>query len=462
MPRVAFMSTTVHRSPNTHNPTDSERIVATLGTLPPRSWRRYHTAMETPVPLETREDGIRTAEEVAEYTVRVGTVLLECGCPAYRVEGAVRKIAALEGYRAEGFALPTGLFLNVRSAEAGSTPVHRMSRVREWSLDLSKLVEVDAIFNRVAKGELDLAKATLALTVIGAAKNPYPRAARWLAVGAAGAASAVFFRGGLLEAAFATVIGLVLYGLIHLVTRSSAARFLQDFVYAFFAAVLAYGVARIAPSVSRETIVLAAIVPRVPGMTLTTGLAELAQKNLVAGGARLMDVLVTLLSLVLGVAIAVALGRGAVTIDFALTPREPLGLGFQVGALVVASLSYAVVFAVPARWLWSAIVSGAVGYGVSTLALRSVPPFAAAFFAALAVCVFANVMARWRDKPAQLFQIPGMMLLVPGTFGFLSMSELARGTDTGLTRAIEVLLVAGGLVIGVIGANAVVPPRKIL
>jgi len=418
--------------------------------------------METPVPLESREGEPRSPEEVAEYTVRVGTVLLECGCPAYRVEGAVRKIAALEGYRAEGFALPTGLFLNVRAPEPSATPVHRMTRVREWSLDLAKLVEVDAIFNRVARGELDLAKATLALGVVSAAKNPYPRAARWLAIGAAGAASAVFFRGGLVEAAFATAIALLLYGAIHVVTRSSAARFLQDFVYAFLAAVLAYAAARLAPAVSRETIVLAAIVPRVPGMTLTTGLAELAQKNLVSGGARLMDVLVTLLSLVLGVAIAVALGRGAVAIDFALTPREGLGLGYQLAALVVASLSYAVVFAVPPRWLGAAIASGAIGYGVSNVALRAVPPFAAAFFASLAVCAFANAMARWRDKPAQLFQIPGMMLLVPGTFGFLSMSELARGTTTGLTRAVEVLLVAGGLVIGVIGANAVVPPRKVL
>lgn len=418
--------------------------------------------METPVPLASREGGPRSAEEVAEYTLRVGTVLLECGCPAYRVEGAMRKIAALEGYRAESFALPTGLFLNVRAPDPSALPVHRMARVREWSLDLTKLAGVDDVFNRVARGELDLEKATAALAVVSRAKNPYPRAARWLAIGAAGAASAVFFRGGVLEAAFATTIALLLYGTIHVVTRSSAARFLQDFVYAFLAAVLAYAASRIAPDVSRETIVLAAIVPRVPGMTLTTGLAELAQKNLVSGGARLMDALVTLLSLVLGVAIAVALGRGAVTVDFATAPRIGLGLPYQLVALVVASLSYAVVFAVPSRSLPSAIASGAVGYGVSNLALRALPPFAAAFFASLAVCALANGIARWRDKPAQIFQIPGMMLLVPGTFGFLSMSELAHGGATGLTKAVEVMLVAGGLVIGVIGANAIVHPRKVL
>ena len=85
-----------------------------------------------------------------------------------------------------------------------------------------------------------------------------------------------------------------------------------------------------------------------------------------------------------------------------------------------------------------------------------------AFLASFGVCAFANGMAKLTDKPAQLFQIPGMMLLVPGTFGFLAVSALARGEIEGAARAVEVLLVAGGLVIGVIGANAVVPPRKIL
>jgi len=417
--------------------------------------------METPLPLE-RPKSRRSPEEVAEYIARVGTVLLECGCPAYRVEGAVRRIGALEGYRADGFALPTGLFLNVRGSEPNDTPVHRMARVSEWSLDLAKLTLVDEIFNRVARGELDLAEAGDALVRASASKSPYSPATTWLAVGAAGGAAAVFFRGSLIDVAFGAGISLLLRGTMRVVSKNGAARFLQDFLYAFLASLLAFAAYRLAPSVSREAIVLAAIVSRVPGMTLTTGLAEIAQKNLVSGGARLMEALVTLLSLVLGVAIAAAIGRGAVTVDFSTAPRVGLGLPYQVAALCVASFAFAVLFAVPKKWLWTALVSGVVGYSASAFALRSMPVYVAAFLASGCVCAFANGMARITDKPAQLYQIPGMMVLVPGTFGFLSMSELARGENTGAIKAVEVLLVAGGLVIGVIGANAVVPPRKIL
>lgn len=418
--------------------------------------------METPRVIERRGDRKRSAEEVAEYLVAVGTALLECGCPAYRVESAVRTIAALEGYRAEAFALPTGLFVNVRGAGPHTMPVHRMARITEWGLDLDRLVRVDDVFNAVARGDRDLAAAEQDLVAHRASPRPWPRAARWLAIGAVGGAAAVFFRGSLVDAGVSAVLALALHGAIFAVKKNPAARFLQDFVHAFLAAVLAYVASRLVSGASRDAIVLATIVSRVPGMTLTTGLAELAQKNLVSGGARLMEALVTLLSLVLGVAFAVALGRGAFAVTFEVQAHAGLGVGYQLGALLVASFGFGVLFSVPRAWLWTAFVSGAVGYGVSATALRAVPVHAAAFLASFGVCAFANGMAKMTDKPAQLFQIPGMMLLVPGTFGFLAVSALARGEIEGAARAVEVLLVAGGLVIGVIGANAVVPPRKIL
>ena len=49
----------------------------------------------------------RTAEEVADYVVELATALERYGCPSYRVEQAARVVAALEGFHAEPFVLPT-------------------------------------------------------------------------------------------------------------------------------------------------------------------------------------------------------------------------------------------------------------------------------------------------------------------------------------------------------------------
>jgi uncharacterized membrane protein YjjB (DUF3815 family) len=198
-------------------------------------------------------------------------------------------------------------------------------------------------------------------------------------------------------------------------------------------------------------------------MTLTTGLAELAQKNLVSGAARLMEAFVAFLSILFGIALAVGLEHLFGSEAGALPPRQALSLPFQAVALVAASLGIAVIFSVPKRYLGAAIGSGAIGYVATALGTRHLPGHVSAFAAALAVCLFANGLARRTDRPAQLYQLPGMMLLVPGSFGFLSLEDFLRGDFlNGAAKAFSMLLITGALVTGILLANVLLPAKKLL
>jgi uncharacterized membrane protein YjjB (DUF3815 family) len=220
------------------------------------------------------------------------------------------------------------------------------------------------------------------------------------------------------------------------------------------------------PSASPEVIVLAGAISLFPGMTFTTGLAEVAQKNLVSGGARLMESGVTLLLILFGVALVAGFHRmSGVALPLGDVVREGLGLPYQALALVVSSVAFGVLFQVPRRYMWTALVSGATGYTATALAVRRIPeaPHVAAFCAALAVCVLSNALARAMNRPAQLFQLPGMILLVPGSFGFVSLGQmLAKKAEAGVQEAFTMALVGAALVIGVLVANVVMPARKLL
>ena len=94
----------------------------------------------------------RSREQLADYLLDMGAALASYGCPSYRLEDVIRAVAEAEGYRAEPFALPTGLFLRVTPKEQTheSVPeVHRMTRLSDWGVDLERLTLVDAIFNDV-------------------------------------------------------------------------------------------------------------------------------------------------------------------------------------------------------------------------------------------------------------------------------------------------------------------------
>ncbi len=413
-------------------------------------------------PVSRRLEG----NELADYLVEIGTVLAAYGCPSYRTEDVIRTVAEMEGYRASPFALPTGLFVSLETHD-GRPPLHRMERVEDWGVDLGRLTEIDEVFNDVAARKTSIADARVRLGELIAKPPPYPAWVRWGATAFTSAAAAVFFRGRLVEivASAIAAIGIALMG--WLMTRRAFARaggrFLVDFFAGFFAASVAGITTLLFPHASTQVIVLAGVIARVPGMTFTTGLAELARKNLVSGGARLMEALVTLLSLLFGIALAV----GIAPLVGKTETHEPvlvaLSFPFQVAALIAEAVAFGVVFSVPRRYMWAAIISGATGYAVTHLSMRYFPGHLAAFAAALAVCTFANGLARFTERPAQLFQVPGMMLLVPGSFGFLSLGDFMRGNVIqGATNGFQMLLVGGALVMGVLMSNVILPARKLL
>jgi uncharacterized membrane protein YjjB (DUF3815 family) len=56
-----------------------------------------------------------------------------------------------------------------------------------------------------------------------------------------------------------------------------------------------------------------------------------------------------------------------------------------------------------------------------------------------------------------------MILLVPGSFGFVSLGQLlAKKAEAGVQEGFMMALVGAALVIGVLVANVVAPARKLL
>jgi len=412
----------------------------------------------------------RSREELADYLLDIGATLASYGCPSYRLEDVIRAVAEAEGFRAEPFALPTGLFLRVtpRVRTDETVPeVNRMTRVSDWGVDLGRLTLIDAIFNDVVARRATIEQARARIRAIVKQPHLWSPSLVWAATTVAAGSAAVFFRGGLVDVLVASIVGAAIGGAHVLLERKPAHRLLSEFLGGLFAATCAWLATQVWPTARAEVIVLAGAISLFPGMTFTTGLAEVAQKNLVSGGARLMESAVTLLLILFGVALV----GGFQQISGGHLPppvlAAPIGLGlpYQALALALSSLSFAVIFQVPRRYFWAALVSGATGYTVTALAMRHLPeaPHVAAFCAALAVCVLSNALARITDRPAQLFQLPGMIVLVPGSFGFVSLGQLlAKNAEAGVQQGFMMALVGAALVIGVLVSNVLMPPRKLL
>jgi uncharacterized membrane protein YjjP (DUF1212 family) len=404
---------------------------------------------------------LRSHEELADYLLDIGATLASYGCPSYRLEDVIREVAKDEGFDAHPFALPTGLFVRVRGPDGRD--VQRMTRLFERGVDLERLVLVDEIFNDVAVKKITIEAARARIRACLDKPPLYSNVLVWAATTVAAGSAAVFFRGSAIDVLVAAIIGAVIGGSRHVLARRNEQRLLHDFLGGLFAATMAWLATLVWHSSSPGVVVLAGAISLFPGMTFTTGVAEVAQKNLVSGGARLMEAAVTLLLLIFGVALTAGFNQIAGTVLPEAPERPGLGLEWQAAALMLSSLSFGILFQVPRRFLWAALLSGATGYAVTAVAVRHLPSHVAAFAAALAVCLLANVLARRTNRPAQLFQLPGMMLLMPGSVGFVGLGAFLRGNvDVGMEKGFNMALVSAALVIGVLVANAVLPARKLL
>jgi uncharacterized membrane protein YjjB (DUF3815 family) len=73
-----------------------------------------------------------------------------------------------------------------------------------------------------------------------------------------------------------------------------------------------------------------------------------------------------------------------------------------------------------------------------------------------------NLFARVFDRPSSIPIVPGLLLLVPGSIGFQSFSSLlGRETLSGVESAFQAVLAAVALVMGLLFANVLIPPRGI-
>lgn len=386
---------------------------------------------------------------------------MSAGCPTHRLEELLVTVARHEGHHADVFAVPTGLFIGVRTPE-GHASLTTMVRVSEWTTDLERLAVIDEVVNEVVDRTLTIPEARQRIREALRRPPPWSTSEVLIASAAASAGAAVTLGGTWSDFVLAGLGGLLLRGLTKALNQVQGVRVLETFLGGFFAAMVAWLSTLIWPGHSREVLVLSIIIPLLPGLTLTTGLSELTYRNLVAGTARLMHAAVTLLSLVFGIAVVVSLENAMGLHGGPVVAREGSPWWAQIIALGCASYGFGVLLGLSRKRLLVAFLSGALVW-VTTSLTRPLPGAHAAFLNALVLALGANISARTSGKPAQLFLMPGMLLLVPGALSFRSLETLLAGDALGgVAGLVDVLIIAGALVMGLLVANVALPPRKAL
>ena len=181
-----------------------------------------------------------------------------------------------------------------------------------------------------------------------------------------------------------------------------------------------------------------------------------------AGTARLAWAAMIFLSIGLGVGAGHALQRLLPAAE-RVADAPPLPEWAFLLAFLLAPLAFAVLFKARKRDLPWVLLAGWIGFAGARFGASFLGPNLGVSVGALLVGLASNAYARRFNRPASVMQVPGIMLLVPGSFGFRSVSSfLERDVLSGVESAFDMAQIAGALVGGLLFANALLRPRRSL
>lgn len=397
------------------------------------------------------------ADPAIAFAVKLGTALHQYGMPAHLLEWTMQAVASRLGIDGHFFVTPTGIFASFGTPEEQRTA---MVRVEPGRVNLEKTILLDELTRSVLAGETEASVAAVQIDDIVARPSRYGRVAMALCFGLASATSARFFGGGWREVVGAGAIGVVTGVLAVLLERwGSTARVFEP-VAAMVAAALAVVVAQFLSPASIYVMTVAGLIVLLPGLTLTIAMRELASQNLVSGTARLTGAGLVFFEMGFGVALGGQLIKLFPGTE-AFADPIPLPLWTEGIALLLASVGFMVLFrARPKDYVW-VLIATVVAFWGSRVGTSMLGPELGVCIGAMALGTTANALSRIVNRPSATWVVPGLMVLVPGSLGFGSVSQLiASDVVSGVETAFRMILVAVGLVTGLLMSNVFVRPRR--
>ncbi|MHB8461710.1 MAG: threonine/serine exporter family protein [Vulcanimicrobiaceae bacterium] len=364
------------------------------------------------------------------------------------LEQTLDDVAATIGLEAQVLAFPTYLMIAVG-------PEHdqhlTMLRLPPGSVSLRKISLLNDIYDRLREGKIDYLIATRLLSELD---EHWPPIALWLRIPALmmiGIGVAIILGASLHEIIVAGAIGAVTGGLSMFAARYSlmarlfevAAAFAATLIVAIFS--LWYGRTDVYVSI------IAGVVVILPGYSLTLALHELANRDLVAGVARLGKVLSTLFALGCGALLGFAVAGPWLATSGAIRPH-PVSMSWWL--LAVALMASGLCIDLDARRRDIGWVAAACFFAIATShVIGGLPVHQVAAFLSAFVCgVVANLGARFLRVPQPVMLVPAVIVLVPGSLSYESVlfafqNHIADALTIGANAASAAIQIVAGLLL---------------
>lgn len=402
--------------------------------------------------LLSREEYLKRIRFITQFA----RAMQHVGSPAHTVEAALLALSQRLGLKGTFIAIPSTVFCSFRFLDEDIT---RIARVEVRGIQLGKLADVDSAVKKVVNQESTFEQGTEDLEQIFSHTYEYSPFVTLVCFLLTSMGMLTLFGGTWADFLVSGIVGLVI-GIMSLPKYFGRDHQLHEALIALVATVMAYLFTHISPDVNEGIVIISGMIMFLPGLNITLALSEIATQNLVSGTSRLMGGVMVLLKLTFGVFIGKKIAQMIKLPDFHLPFNELPNWIIYISLPITSAMSTVIFKAKKSDLKWITL-AGIYGYISAKVGTHYFGPEMGMFIGGVMVGAGSNIFARFLGRPSSIFQFPGIILLVPGSTGYRSLSFLLdRRVLVGFDTAITMVALAFSLVVGVFVGNILIKPRQ--
>jgi uncharacterized membrane protein YjjB (DUF3815 family) len=251
----------------------------------------------------------------------------------------------------------------------------------------------------------------------------------------------------------AAFLGLLVGGLSVVGRRNEAIGYMLPTVCAFLVALIVFTFEnRWHVGTDSLRALAAPLATFLPGAAITLAVIELATQHVVSGASRLVAGFMQIAQLAFGILIAAQIA-GIADTDLVTTQFNRLGSWAPFVGVLVYGFGIWLNFAPPTKFLPWMVLMLYAAYGGQWIGNAVLGSYASGFGGGLTLILFALAIShRPNTPPTMSLVVPGFWLLVPGSLGFMGVTQLLGTHSTAVFTAtlISMMSIAVGVQTGLL------------
>lgn len=244
--------------------------------------------------------------KVLDLCANIGRLLLENGAEVYRVEDTIFRIATHYGFKhVHVFSTPNTIIFTVVTDDGKEHT--RLQRVFEQGANLDKVRAANQLSRAITAGDLTIDEAYRELNNIWNSKPVYSFPFHIFVAAFACIFFTIMFGGILQEGYIAFFAGGIGYFIFSKLSQMTNVKFFSYMVGAFVAGLFAIWIHNYVMPINYDVVIIASIMPLVPGRAITNGIRDLMASDYFSGLSIIADAILTSTAISVGVAGVLAL-----------------------------------------------------------------------------------------------------------------------------------------------------------